>query len=182
MSALGNPGKFSFCIAENEEESPWEPFSVDRGFGAGEDVVTVVGVNSSQNVHDSSADWRDLVKTLTGSLPSPGTANVVDPWSTPVLALNPLHATILADAGFSRQRLREQLVATATLPADALSHRREHLRRSEGDDDYLVDGTIPLTNDASNLLVVVAGGMQGGHSCFLSNGHYGHASSRVLSA
>ena len=32
MSALGNPGKFSFCIAENEEDNPWEPFHVDRGF------------------------------------------------------------------------------------------------------------------------------------------------------
>ena len=29
MSALGNPGKFSYCIAENEEESPWEPLHVD---------------------------------------------------------------------------------------------------------------------------------------------------------
>ncbi len=31
MSALGNPGKFSFCIAENEEENPWEPFHVTGG-------------------------------------------------------------------------------------------------------------------------------------------------------
>jgi hypothetical protein len=178
----GFVGKYTLCIAENEEESPWEPFSVDRGFEAGDDVVTVVGVNSSQNIHDSSDDWRDVVKTFTGSLPSPGTANVVDPSSTPVLALNPMHAAILADAGFSRQRLRDHLVTSATLPADALSHRREHLRRSEGEADYLVDGAIPLTNEPRNLLVVVAGGMQGGHSCFLSNGHYGHASSRVVTA
>src|SRR5260370_13945902 len=31
MSALGNAGKFSGCIAENEEESPWEPLHVERG-------------------------------------------------------------------------------------------------------------------------------------------------------
>src|SRR4030067_1168677 len=28
----GHPGKFSFCIAENEVESPWEPLHVERGF------------------------------------------------------------------------------------------------------------------------------------------------------
>ena len=32
MSALGNPGKFSYCIAENEEENPWEPLHVELGF------------------------------------------------------------------------------------------------------------------------------------------------------
>ena len=32
MSVLGNAGKFSFCIAENEEESPWEPLHVEKAF------------------------------------------------------------------------------------------------------------------------------------------------------
>ncbi len=34
MSALGNPGKFSYCIAENEEENPWEPLHVECGLTA----------------------------------------------------------------------------------------------------------------------------------------------------
>src|SRR4051812_39283589 len=28
----GQPGKFTFCCAENEEASPWEPLHVERGF------------------------------------------------------------------------------------------------------------------------------------------------------
>jgi hypothetical protein len=176
----GFVGKYTLCIAENEEESPWESFSVDRGFAEGEDVLTVVGVNSSQNIHDSSGDWKDVIHTFLGSLPSIGTANVVDPFSTPVFALNPLHAKILSDAGYSRQSLRELLISQATLPANALSARRSHLRHEEGEEHYLVDGSIPLTNESRNLLLPVAGGMQGGHSCFLSNGHYGHATSRVI--
>ena len=174
----GFVGKYGLCVGENEEESPWEPFHVSRGFAAGDDVVTVVGVNSSTNIHDSSGDWRDVLKTLTASLVSPGTANVADPFSTPLVLLNPLHARILDDAGFSRQALQEHIYQHARLPPDGLSKRREQLRRLEGEDLFLVDGAIPFTNDPARILIAVAGGLQGGHSCYLSNGHYGHALSR----
>lgn len=175
----GFVGKYSLCVGENEEDSPWDPLHVDLGFSAQDDVLTVVGVNAAINIHDSSDDWRDLDKTLRGSLPSLGTPNVVDPDATPVLALNPLHAQILRDGGFDKARLKEHLVQNTTLAADALSARREHLRRAESG-DYLVDGRIPIVNDPAALIVLVTGGMQGGHSCFLPNGHYGHARSAVI--
>lgn len=176
----GFVGKFSLCVGENEEESPWVPLHVQRGFTEDQDVLTVVGVNSAINIHDSSDDWRDLLMTLCGSLPSTGTPNVVDPAATPVLAINPLHATILDRGGFGKRRLAQHLVANTTLPPEALSSRRAHLRRSEGEQHYLVDGRIPIVNDPDNLLLVVVGGMQGGHSCFLPAGHYGSARSTQI--
>lgn len=178
----GFVGKYGLCVGENEEDSPWTPFHVERGFEAGQDVVTVVGVNAAINIHDSSDDWHDVVKTFCGSLPSLGTPNVVDPRATPVLALNPLHAQILDAGGLGKHELKRHLVAGTTLPADALSNRRAHLRRAEGEEHYLVDGRIPLVNDPENLLIVVTGGMQGGHSCFLPAGHYGVAASGELSS
>jgi hypothetical protein len=171
----GFVGKYTMCVGENEEDSPWEPLHVSRGFDAAQDVVTVVGVNAVMNIHDSSGECADLVKTLCGSLPSTGTPNVVDPSATPVLALNPLHARILDGGGYGKEELKRHLVANTTLPPDALSHRRAHLRMSEGEDRYLVDGRIPIVNEPANLLVVVTGGMQGGHSAFLPAGHYGVA-------
>jgi hypothetical protein len=176
----GFVGKYTLCAGENEEDSPWAPLSTGRGFDAGQDVLTVVGVNAAINIHDSSGDWRDVVKTLCGSLPSLGTPNVVDPHATPVLALNPLHAQILDGGGYDKDGLRKHLVENTTLPPDALSARREHLRRSEGEDDFLVDGRIPIVNDPESLLVLVTGGMGGGHSCFLPAGHYGQAASATI--
>jgi hypothetical protein len=178
----GFAGKYTLCVGENEADSPWPPLHVDRGFAPDDDVVTVVGVNAAINIHDSSGEWRDVVKTLCGSLPSIGTPNVVDPHATPVLALNPMHARILRDGGFGKAELRRHLVANTTLPADALSDRRAHLRRAEGDELYLVDGRIPIVNEPDNLLVVVTGGMGGGHSCFLPAGHYGIAQSALVRA
>jgi hypothetical protein len=176
----GFVGKFSLCVGENEEDSPWAPLHVERGFAAEQDVVTVVGVNAAINIHDSSDDWKDVVKTFCGSLPSLGTPNVVDPHATPVLALNPLHAQILRDGGFDKAGLKRHLVESTTLPADALSNRRAHLRRGEGAEHYLVNGRIPIVNDPASLMLVVTGGMGGGHSCFLPAGHYGQARSAEI--
>ena len=177
----GFVGKYTLCIGENEEESPWPPFHVRRGFKAEDSVVTVVGVNASTNIHDSSDNAVDLIKTLTASLISPGTANVVDPHSTPVIALNPLHAQILAGVGFTPERLQAHIFEKCRLPADGLSVRRSVLRRGEhGGDHFLVDGTIPFTNRPEQILIVVTGGMGGGHSCHLPNGHFGYAKSKRI--
>jgi hypothetical protein len=43
MAIQGHPGKYSYCIAEDEEASPWEPLSVEKGFVPGTNTVTVVG-------------------------------------------------------------------------------------------------------------------------------------------
>jgi hypothetical protein len=153
---------------------------VERGFASSENVVTVIGVNASTNIHDSSDDWNDLIETLIVSLVSPGTANVIHPFSTPVIALNPLHARILNEAGFSKPALQRYIYDHARLPGQALSKRRAHLRRSYGEEHFAVDGMIPFVNDPANIMIVVTGGMQGGHSCYLPAGAYGIASSRVI--
>jgi hypothetical protein len=177
----GFVGKYTLCIGENEEESAWAPFHTTRGFAPEDSVVTVVGVNASTNIHDSSDRWEDLLKTLTASLVSPGTANVADPHSTPVIALNPLHVKILADAGFSRERLQDHIFLNSRLPEEGLSKRRAVLRRGEhGDADFSIDGAIPFTNRREQILIVTTGGMSGGQSCYLPNGHYGYAGSKRI--
>src|SRR5215213_5418306 len=55
MATLGQPGKFAFCFAENEAESPWPPLHVERGFPADASVVTVVGVSGTVEVVDSES-------------------------------------------------------------------------------------------------------------------------------
>ena len=41
MDTIGTPMKFSACVAENEERTPWEPWRVQQGFSASESTVTV---------------------------------------------------------------------------------------------------------------------------------------------
>src|SRR5437899_10690063 len=52
MSTLGNPGKFSYCIAENEEENPWEPLHVDRGLRAHQSAITLFAAEAPAGVSE----------------------------------------------------------------------------------------------------------------------------------
>jgi hypothetical protein len=48
----GTPAKISFCIAENENENPWEPLHVEHGFAPDDSVVTVVACEAPHNLND----------------------------------------------------------------------------------------------------------------------------------
>jgi hypothetical protein len=52
QACQGTPAKYSFCIAENEEASPWEPLHVERGFPAGANVVTTHFARSTLHVEN----------------------------------------------------------------------------------------------------------------------------------
>ena len=41
QSSLGHAGKYTWCIAEDEETSPWQPLHVDRGYASSQSAVTV---------------------------------------------------------------------------------------------------------------------------------------------
>src|SRR5690606_27253641 len=53
MATLGQPAKYTFCLAENEAESPWPALHVERGFAPDESVVTVLGTSGIVEVVDS---------------------------------------------------------------------------------------------------------------------------------
>jgi hypothetical protein len=180
MCTQGFAGKYTLCVGENEEESPFEPFHQSLGHEPGTSVVTVVGVNSSLDVHDSSDTVEDVITTLRNCLANPAGPNAVDPFCTPVLLLNPDHARLLHEAGWTRKSLQEDLFRHCRLDPMLMSNRRLFLRRQKGDEHYLVEGKVPLTNSAERILIAVVGGIQGGHSCFLPNGHYGRRASAVI--
>jgi hypothetical protein len=41
MDTIGTPMKFSACVAENEERTPWEPWRVQQGYSLEDSTVTV---------------------------------------------------------------------------------------------------------------------------------------------
>ena len=50
MALLGHPGKFTYCLAEDEENSPFPPLHVSRGFAPDDSVVTVIGAEAPPSV------------------------------------------------------------------------------------------------------------------------------------
>ncbi|MDR5709813.1 MAG: hypothetical protein QN172_05360 [Armatimonadota bacterium] len=110
QSTQGTPAKFSFCIAENEEESPWEPLHVERGFGREESAVTVALAQST--LHVEQRDSKQPEHILLSIADSMSYAGAYFPWRFghgSIVVMGPEHAQLLAQAGWSKRQVREFL-------------------------------------------------------------------------
>lgn len=116
MSAQGNGGKFSQCIAENEEENPWEPFHVDRGFQREESALTLFAAEPPRGVSEHKAQRGDvLLRAICSTL-----ATV---WSyrlcmnnEAIVVLCPEHARTLQRDRFTKQSVRQFLFENTGIP------------------------------------------------------------------
>jgi hypothetical protein len=160
-STQGHPGKYSYCIAELEEESPWEPLHVERGFPPETSTVTVFAAESPHNVlthygHDGEAIVVALADAMAGlGSFSPGQS---------VLVLAPEHVRILARDGWTRPRLREALHARARRTAADLKRGGKSPGPIEPGDE---ERWIHRGQGPEDVAIVVAGGGAGGHSAFI---------------
>src|SRR2546430_182501 len=68
-STLGHPGKFTFCIAEDEDDSAWLPLAAERGIAGGASAVTVMAAESPHQVmNDWTRDPRELLTTYVAAI------------------------------------------------------------------------------------------------------------------
>ena len=117
-STQGQPSKYSFCVAENEAESPWEPLHVERGFPAWASTVTVVGCENPHNINDHiSSTGAGILATLAGAMGDMGSNNAYL-YGDPVLALGPEHAAILAADGHDKASIRRHVFDHARIPTE----------------------------------------------------------------
>ena len=99
-ATLGNPGKVGLCFSEDEEGSPWEPLSVERGVPDGVSAVTVFAGGGTHSISDQTARTpEDLSRTLASGLRSVDT----------LLLVSPDHGRTFRDGGWSKARLRAAL-------------------------------------------------------------------------
>lgn len=119
-STLGQPAKYTFCFGENEEQNPWEPLHVERGFARDENVVNVFGcsgVNSAVDMASQSAMGllKTFALTMMGGLASGVTSTEV------MFVLCPEHAAIFAREGYIKATIRAALFERARVAHDLLS-------------------------------------------------------------
>ena len=165
----GHPGKFSYCVAENEEASPWEPLSVERGFGRHESTVTVCGSEGPHNVNDhGSTSAEALLRALIGTAATTGSNNIYL-GGEPLVVLGPEHAQTIAASGWSKRDFKRAFRDGARVPLGAFS--AENVERfavidPERFKDKPRDTVIHVTKAPDDVMVIVAGG-PGKHSAFV---------------
>jgi len=158
MALLGHPGKFSFCLAEDERSSPWEPMAQALGYSADESVVTILGAEPPHSVlfsndADDAASPRRLLRALASSIANRGSNNANFSGGAVAVALNPEHAQVFAVAGMSRADVQIELQRLATNTRRQLRDLNTGFLGAGNDDDV-----IPAVRSPDDIVLVVAGG------------------------
>ncbi len=165
-STQGSPAKFAFCFGENEEESPWEPYHVRRGFDAEDSVVTTMAAEPPHNINDhGSTTAEGLLTTMGATIGQPG-ANTIYGKGPYFVVIGPEHAQTLARDGETIESMKNQIYERSAVPVQNVS--KENQESYADADHHPRNGRYYLTPSPDNIHVLVAGG-PGKHSAYIAS-------------
>jgi hypothetical protein len=170
MSTHGSPGKYSYCFAENEEASPWEPLRVALGYKLEDSTVTVIGAESPHNINDHLClTPHTILGTVAHVMSTIGSNNAtcVDLGDV-LVVLGPEHAQQIAAGGMTRRDVQGFLFdqarnTVADLRNRAMWNMMNWPKWLNKEDDRT---RVPLVGRPEDILVMVAGGA-GKHSAYI---------------
>ena len=166
MSTFGHPGRYTYCIGEHEEASPWPPYHVDRGLAKTDSAVTVFAGEAPHGISDhASRTARALAGSLGWSMAGLWNAKHFPLYSHTMLVVGPEHARTFGDDGWSKRDLTRHLFETIRAPYRSLQPAEDN---GEGTNLRFAKGGAPAPGEAipkfpspDELHVVVAGGTAG---------------------
>jgi hypothetical protein len=181
----GHPGKYSFCIAENEAESPWEPLHVERGRAPEESAVTVLACEAPQAI----LGGPEVIADHMGAVGS----NNINWGGEALVVLGPVIARRAARKGWTKRDVKEYLFENGRAPLKKLIARvgtLENLMRGGGGavrwpewlDLQNPETLVPMVRRPEDLHVVVAGNAAMHFSALLPGWGYmgGLANTKVI--
>lgn len=163
-STQGSPGKYAFCFGENEEESPWDPYHVRKGFAAANSVATTMAGEPPHNINDhGSTTGKGILTSIAGTMSQVGSNNVY--LRGPVFVVfGPEHASTVARDGFTVETVQEFLHEHAKVHVSRIS--KENLESWAGQDRFPINDHFYPAHSPSDIQIAVAGGA-GKHSVFI---------------
>ncbi len=157
-ATLGNPGKYTYCFAEDEEGSSWEPLATEYGVARGVSAVTVFAGYGLQGIVDQkSRDPESLSRSFAESLKALQNVKIA-PGCDAMIVVCPEHERTFRAAGWSKQRLYDELYRLCDMPGDDLIAGAKGI--AEGGPPSLAGKTVNKFR-RGGLLIVRAGGGAG---------------------
>lgn len=151
-AAYSHPGRFTFCFAEDDSADSLVPLHVERGYPAASSTVTVFASWVQSAVWADAATPEELAEALAAEICYRGTygSEFVRDHMSLLIVIPPPHQALLADAGWSKARLRDGIWART-------SATRAQVDYSKGWPKGYQPGRVMLQS-AENILIVAAGG------------------------
>jgi hypothetical protein len=150
MGVIGSLSTWPFLFAEFEEQSPWEPLSVSRGFKAGENTLTMYhgGSASAGNYGHVRFGLQQVAEDI---------AEFESNSRGAVVIISPKRAEMLAAEGMSKADVKEYLTKNAVKPLSVLRRSAFYFETPESR-NLAPDTVVPVVSPDRSIDIIVAGG------------------------
>lgn len=171
-STLSHPGEWTFCIAEDEEGSPWQPLHVERGCRPGTDAITVFACEGPHSIVAVGSP-ENMLERIVDHLASRGSNNSEYRWGAGgqlLVTINAEQAERFAEEGWSKQDIKRHLWERSVCKVRERKDVGDEYTSEVGTrDGYLAQGLswsdwsdpdsdLTITPTADDIHLVVAGG------------------------
>ncbi len=178
-STQGNPGKYSFCIAERSRGNPWLLLCEAQGYPKGTSSVTTFAGGGFCNVENHGGNTPEqILGSVADAMANYGCITL----GQSVVILAPEHMRILGDAGWTREQAQDCLFSQAKRSVEGMKsvgkyRDREYDRQHDESAHRLVEqGFVHRGLGPADILITMGGGDAGGHSCFIPSWSRGRSS------
>ncbi len=165
---LGNPSKYTLCIAENEEDSPWGALHVSRGFQPQDSCVTVAVAYNPITVNNAYGQTGEsILASIADTLKSACLA-----WRFPaqwVVVIGPEHAISLQKDSWTRRNIQDYFMEHATRPLSDLIRLGVAQGPEKPGDDQLIRR---CSRNPEDIILVMGGGTGGRNSAIIDTPNY----------
>ncbi len=152
MGVMGNPMKYTMVIAENEEESPWEPLHVELGYKKEDSTITLSFPQSYLQHYPAGTDPASVLQSILENMPRGMRYTIV---------MNPAYARNFAREGFTKETIKKYIAENRLVPATQLRPQAvisgqggPETRPSSREENKMV----PLIRDPRFIRIIVGGG------------------------
>jgi hypothetical protein len=165
MRCHGSAQEFTFCVAEKEDhavfhrsQGAWKPEHVEKGYTITTNTLTVMASLPPITVKDADHCDKEILETVIGAITAEGQEPLGLEWQY-VLVLGATHAQCLADAGMSKDDIRDYIYANGVTTWGKYKKQYPGMKQPDWmrwtSDDMT---SIHIFNSPKNVMVVVAGG------------------------
>jgi len=168
-AALGQPGKYTFCFAEFEERSNWEPLHVERGFKPEDSTVTIFAGGAPNAIVDQLSRNASSLATSYGLAIAAASHPKHYGTGEMVVIVPPEHVDTFAKDGWSKDQIREQMQHASMRPLSELVQDEDcaegiPVERAE---KMGLDTKLPKFRSNDQITLIVAGGEAGKFAAYL---------------